>query len=118
MADLMLRWFLSGRLSEYGGSKAEVQGSYRLDQDYKPVEVYMRTKVTSTGRNLIVDINDDGESIFSSHPTLPSGLGEHTHTTINPVVMREGSIVTLDIDQVSNTAAGEDLTVILYLDKT
>lgn len=121
MADRVLRWYLDGRLSEYGGGVTEVGGVHRLDQDYRPVGVFLGTNSNniSTGRTIEIDINDDGVSIFDSDavPSLPTGLGKHFFTTINQVAMREGSIVTLDIDQVSNTVAGEDLTVELHLGK-
>jgi len=113
---LTLRWFLKGRISEYGGNPTEVGGAYRLDRDCVPQNVYLRAKVPSSGQPIVVDINDDGVSIFGTmKPALPDDLQEHTFTTIPEDVLREGSIITLDIDQISSETAGEDLTVQLDL---
>lgn len=118
MADRQLRWFVPGRLSEFGDAPSEVQGVHVLDDDYEPGDTFLHQRLASTGRNLIIDINDDGVSIFDNQPALPSGLKQHVHSTVNRVAMRKGSVISLDIDQVSATAAGEDLTVILDIHKT
>jgi hypothetical protein len=120
MADLELRWFIKGVLSETGVKGVEVEGIYRLkdDQDYIPEKVFMHTKTDTTGSPIIIDINDDGISIFPAvnRPQL-SNDSEVMWETFDPVVMRGDSIITLDIDQVSGTVPGEDLTVILYLNE-
>lgn len=106
-----LRWFISGKLSEYGGGKTEVGGAHLVDEgvNLKPVRVFMHTRSQTTGDALILDINDDGQSIFTYQPQLQGGK-EKIWTTVDAVI-RGGSVVTLDIDQVSGTLPGEDLTV-------
>ncbi len=120
MADLSLRWFVPGRLSEHAGGVTEVGGSHYLNRDYEAVGVFLRLGTVGSGEPLIVDLNDDGTSMFGSteKPALPSDLQEHNFTAFaGGIIAREGSTITMDIDQVSSETPGEDLTVQLDLNE-
>ena len=114
----ILRWHIPGVLSETGVKDTDVKGNaYKLDRDYIPVECWVRLKSAPSGMTLIIDINDDGTSIFSERPVMTDNqLDEVFNTFASPhLSMLKDSIVTLDIDQVSNSNPGEDLVVELWL---
>jgi hypothetical protein len=100
-------------------AKTEVGGTYYLDADYEPQWVNITARIPGSGATpTIVDINDDGTSIFDTNPAITEGMDEHKWTTIPSNVMREGSRITCDIDQVFNEDTIRDLTVELGLVKT
>jgi len=113
---MILRWYIDGSISR---AKTWVGGSHQLDADYKPEQVNMSVRETGKiTRPTLVDINDDGVSIFAdmdSNPALLPYQNYKTWTTLNPKVMRKGSIITLDIDQVCEETPCRDLTVELVL---
>jgi len=119
MADKILRWYIDGSIAR---AKTWVGGSYKLDADYKPVRVNMSNR--EVGRltlPTVIDINDDGVSIFADvgiRPALLPYQTEKTWTTMNPNVIRADSLITLDIDSVCDETPCRDLTVELELDLT
>ena len=118
MADRVLTWYIAGVLS-IKGAHTNVREEYVLDADYVPVGWRLRQKVAQAGDATIVDINDDGVSIFSLRPAINQGIldSEGVAFLSTLTVMEEGSVITLDIDQVSGTTPGSDLTVHLELNK-
>lgn len=111
---MVLRWYIDGNIAR---AKTEVGGVYTLDANYVPVAVDISVRVPGTGESMILDINDDGTSIFTYRPSLTENQTEHRWTTIPENVMRKGSKVTLDIDSVFGTDTARDLTVELLLEE-
>ena len=115
MADKILRWFIEG---EQGGIKQEIGGTHILDADYYPVSVHLSLRRACKGaRPLKVDITDDGTSIFNGNKPALNTQSDKVWTTIPREVIREGSIVKLNRDQVASEDPGEDLTVELCLEE-
>jgi len=115
MADRVLRWYMDGNISR---SKVEVGGTYLLDADYVPAWVHITARIAGRGSTpLVVDINDDGVSIFDDRPALTEYQTEKKWTTIPEDTLREDSIITCDIDQIFNEDTCRDLTVELGLRK-
>ena len=113
--DKVLRWYIDGNISR---SKVEVGGTYLLDDDYYPEWVNMTCRLAGSGStSMVIDINDDDTSIFDDKPALTENQTEKRWTTIPRTVMREDSVVTLDIDQVFSEDTCRDLTVELGLSK-
>ena len=111
--DRVLRWYIDGNISR---SKTEVGGTYGLDADYRPEWVHMTCRIAGQGtQSMVIDINDDGTSIFSDRPALYENMTEKTWTTIASNILREKSQITLDIDQVFGLDTCRDLTVELGL---
>ncbi len=78
------------------------------------VKVYANVKTAPTGADLIVDINKNGSTIWSTQAnrlTIAASAVAGTQTSFNTTALVEGDKLTLDIDQVGSTVAGEDLTV-------
>ena len=112
---MILRWYMDGTTSR---PKIEVGGTYLLEDDYIPEWVHLTVRVAGHGDTpLVVDINDDGTSIFIDRPALTEYQTEHKWTTIPENTLREGSIITCDIDQTFSELACRDLTVELGLKK-
>ena len=122
---MQLVWHVKGT----GVEQADVGPAYRLDKDYRPVEVWARRNdpgepVTSleTGKRINIqvffDINDDDSSIFADgRPFFRHGEQEMNYfhfAKLNEArVMNEHSVITLDFDD----AVGENLTIILTLEE-
>ena len=116
MADRILRWYMDGNISR---DKVEVGGTYLLEDDYVPEWVHITARLAGKGATpMVVDINDDGISIFDTKPALTESQTEKKWTTIPGNTLREGSIITCDIDQVFSEDTCRDLTVELGLSNT
>ena len=111
----VLRWYIDGNIAR---AKTEVGGTYILDGDYRPEWVHMTCRIAGKGsQSMIIDINDDGTSIFENRPVLTENQTEKKWTTIPSTALRENSIISLDIDQIFNEDTCRDLTVELGLSK-
>lgn len=68
-----------------------------------------------SGSSIIVDVNVNGSTIFSTQPNRPAILaGNFTSgkvVAMNTVTIADGAYFSIDIDQVGSTVAGADLTV-------
>lgn len=75
------------------------------------VRLYVDT--APQGANLIVDVNLNGSSIFTTHPkpTILAGANYSATNTPNITNVSAGEYLTVDIDQVGSTVAGSYLTV-------
>jgi len=78
--------------------------------------VAIQVRTAPTGASLIVDVNKNGSTIFTTgKPTIAaSDTQDLTSTpTTNPTVCVTGDYLTVDIDQVGSTVAGADLVVLI-----
>ena len=78
------------------------------------VKVKVVVKTAPTGAALIVDVNKNGTTIFTTQGGRPSiAAGETTDDSDTPDVtaLAETDKLTIDIDTVGSTVAGADLTV-------
>jgi hypothetical protein len=119
MADRILTWFIPGVLSNnVEGTNASIE--YVADEDYRPVVTLMSQKEAQAGEANVIDINDDGVSIFGDiKPSLNQGVltSEFDVFSSSLAYIAKGSVITLDIDQISGTTPGSSLTVHLELVK-
>ena len=101
-------WYISGTLSTGNeqGARVEADGAWTL------VDARAYVKTAPTGQAILIDLNDDGVSIFSNDLTIAAGANEDdaAHVITNASVA-DLSKITMDIDQVGSGAAGADLTV-------
>jgi len=87
---------------------------YRVITDQVVHGVYISVGTAPVGDDLIVDVNVNGSTIFSSPPTRPLILdGENTSELAIPTItaLTEGDYITVDVAQVGSTTPGSDLTV-------
>ena len=74
--------------------------------------------VAPTGASVIVDVNKNGTTIFSTQsnrPTIPASGFTDLADAINVTALAAGDYLTIDIDQIGSTIAGSDLTVQIEL---
>jgi hypothetical protein len=85
------------------------------------IEARAVIKTAPTGQKLIIDINDDGTSIFgTSKLEIAAGAtsGSLSSGSISNPSVAKGSVLTMDLDQVGSGVAGADLTVYLIYQVT
>jgi hypothetical protein len=95
-----------------GSNKAryfQVPDKVRID------EVRIHVGTAPTGASLIVDVNDDGTTIFTTQGNRPeiadSGTDDTSGAPDGGTAVAKNSVLTIDIDQIGSTIAGSDLTV-------
>lgn len=78
------------------------------------VKVKICVKTAPTGAALIVDVNKNGTTIFTTQggrPSIPIGGTTDDSDTPDVTALAETDKLTIDCDQVGSTIAGADLTV-------
>lgn len=77
-----------------------------------------RAKVAPAGASLILDINLNGSSVFGATKlVIPAGSQDGSQATFSATPLRAsvGSLLTIDIDQVGSSTAGETVTAVCRL---
>jgi hypothetical protein len=85
------------------------------------VKVKVVVKTAPTGAPLIVDVNKNATTIFTTQGGRPIiAIGDTTNDSDTPDVtaLAEGDKLTVDIDQIGSTVAGADLTVEVVCNQT
>lgn len=82
------------------------------------VSIQLAVATSPTGADLIVDVNKNGTTVFTTQanrPTVPDGDANGVGAEAVPDVtsIAEGDYLSVDIDQVGSTVSGEDLTVVI-----
>jgi hypothetical protein len=73
-----------------------------------------------TGSSVILDVNKNGVSLFTTQanrPTFTAGALVSTATLPDRTSLTAGDLLSVDVDQAGGTIAGADLTVTIYLQK-
>jgi len=79
-------------------------------------EVYIYVKTAPTGSSIIVDVNKNGTTIFTTQSKRPEiAISSNSGTSDEPDVTSfvKNDLFTIDIDQVGSTIAGADLIVLV-----
>jgi hypothetical protein len=105
-----------------GGLLATGVGTSRLYNDTGSTLVIKSVRASAgaapAGASVIVDINVDGTTIFSTQANRPtiaaSGVTSGKVTNMNTTNVADGSYFSVDIDQVGSTYPGADLTVQIF----
>ena len=90
-----------------------------LEQSTTIVAVRVHAVTAPTGANLIVDVNKNGTTIFTTQANRPivtdgSNAGAAV-TNMDVTSLAAGDYLTVDIDQVGSTIAGADATISITL---
>lgn len=111
-AERMLCWYLDGAVST-GTSQGRTFNDFPFD--ILPLEIRLHTDTGPAGSALIIDINDDGTTIFDTRAEIDDGSTEQdgNHDFVGTEILK-GSDITLDVDQIGSGTAGSDLTACLY----
>jgi hypothetical protein len=94
-------------------------GSYRIYNDtsasWTIQSVRANVGTAPTGASVIVDVNIDGTTIFTTQANRPTiavaGFTSGKVTNMNITTVAAGSYLSIDIDQIGSTIAGSNLTV-------
>ena len=94
------------------------KATFTVPYTYTLTDVKAAVNSAPTGSNLIVDINKNGSSILSTKLSIDDGETSSS-TAATPVVISDsslpdGSVISIDIDQVGGTNPGKGLKVTLY----
>lgn len=111
-----------GRILTLGrsGTLTATAGTMRL---YVPWSCTIQNVTASvgtapTGADLIVDVNLDGSTIFSTQgnrPTIAASAYADLSSTPDTTAISADSYLTVDVDQIGSTVAGADLVVQLEI---
>lgn len=105
------------------GAVATATGAHRLyvEGNYTIVSVRASVGTAPTGASLIVDVNKNGTTIFttqSNRPTIAASGNTDLADAIEVSSLASGDYLTVDVDQVGSTVAGANLTVTVQLRRT
>lgn len=103
----------------HGGNLEVVAGAFRLYNDsgatWTITGVRASVGTAPTGASVIVDVNVDGTTIFTTQGNRPTiAVSTSTSglvTNMNTTSVATGSYLTVDIDQIGSTVTGADLCV-------
>jgi len=83
-------------------------------------EVYIAVRTAPIGASLIVDVNKNDTTIFTTQENRPEiAIGEYTATSGVPDVtaLAKNDKLTIDVDQIGSTTAGADLIVLIRFEQ-
>jgi hypothetical protein len=98
-----------------GTFKAYLSGNYTFET------CYISVGTAPTGAAVIVDVNKNGTTIFTTQSARPTiAVSTTSATGNNPAVttFAANDYISVDIDQIGSTVAGADLTVLIRLRRT
>jgi hypothetical protein len=84
------------------------------------VEAYAMVGTAPTGAAVIVDVNKNGTTIFTTQanrPQIAVSTNGDASGTPDVTALTNGDYLTVDVDQVGSTIAGSDLTVSVILQR-
>lgn len=88
---------------------------FQVPEKCKIDEVRIHLGTAPTGTNFIVDVNDDGTTIFTTQgnrPEIATGANDDTSGTPDGgTSVAKDSVLTIDVDQIGSGTAGSDLVV-------
>jgi hypothetical protein len=111
--------FFQHTLTVAGGLSVntDLAAHFQMPQKALIDEVRVHVGTAPTGQALIVDVNDDGTTIFTTQgnrPTIADGTNDATSGAADGgTAVAKDSVITVDVDQVGSGTAGSDLTVFI-----
>lgn len=109
----LFTWSMSGVLAVASGGLG-----FRAPIALELQHVRLSVSTAPTGAALLVDVNKNGTTMFTTQanrPTIAAGAYTETAITAPDVVsIAAGDRITVDIDQVGSTIAGSNLVVVAY----
>jgi hypothetical protein len=77
-------------------------------------EVFIAVNTAPTGDSIIVDVNKNGTTIFTTQanrPEIADGANSDTSGTPDVTALAKNDFLTSDVDQIGSTTPGQNLTV-------
>jgi hypothetical protein len=86
------------------------------------VSVVARVSTAPTGASILVDLNKNGTTVFTTQANRPSiaaaAKASSVVTNMDVTSLAAGDYLSVDIDQIGSTVAGSDLVVAVRLRET
>jgi hypothetical protein len=92
-----------------------------LSGSYTLIDYRVRVGTAPTGSSLIVDINKNDVSLFTTQanrPTIAAAAKLASTTMPDITTFVNGDYISIDVDQIGSTVAGSDLVVAMRLRRT
>jgi hypothetical protein len=92
-----------------------------LSGSYTLIDYRVRVGTQPTGAALIVDINKNDVTLFTTQSARPTvAVSTNLASTTMPAVTTfvNGDYISVDVDQIGSTVAGSDLVVVLRMRRT
>lgn len=106
-----LVWYIDGALSTGTDQSAAVTMPF----GFTVTDIDLDAKTAPAGAALIVDINENGTTIYSTNPQInDSATTEAGTEVLSDTTLAAGSRITVDIDQIGSTTGGSSLTIMLH----
>jgi hypothetical protein len=90
-----------------------------VEADYTILGVRARVYTSPTGSSILVDVNKNGTTIFTTQGNRPSiaasGNASSYVTNMNVTSLSAGDYLSVDVDQVGSTNAGSHMTVVVWV---
>lgn len=99
------------------GTNATMRWYNKTGQSKTISAVFAYVETAPTGADLIIDVNKNGTTIFttqSGRPTIAASANSDTSDTPDVTSVANGDYLTFDIDQVGSTIPGSDLLIVVY----
>ena len=107
-----------GSLGVFIGSGAvmtNISASIEFGRAVTLTDVRIEAKESPTGAALIVDINENGTTVFTTRPQINDGATESSYAHVfSDTSIAADSEITFDIDSVGSTFSGERITIQLF----
>lgn len=91
--------------------------TFRMPYAFFVTGVRASVKTAPTGSSIIVDINEGGSTILSTRVSIDAGettsVGSANPPVISDAALAYDAVITVDIDQVGSSTAGQELMVTL-----
>jgi hypothetical protein len=80
-----------------------------------PANLTLAAKTAPTGADLVIDILRNGTTILAAPVSLAAGATSASSTNFAPGALNAGDVLTLDVNQIGSTFAGQDVTIQLQI---
>lgn len=91
--------------------------AFTVDEAAVIESVTARVTTAPTGASILVDVNKNGTTIFTTQANRPaiaaSGFTSGSVTNMNVTSLAAGDYLTVDVDQIGSTIPGADLVVVV-----
>lgn len=102
-----------------GANKAQAF-PIRYDLNVQPtiVDCIAYVKTAPTGQSIIIDVNKNGSTIYTTQanrPTIAAAAQISTATVPDALTLTQSDILSVDVDQIGSGTAGADLAVVVLI---
>lgn len=98
-------------------SSGSGRSTFRLPFTFEILEARASVKTAPSGSSIVIDVNQDGASIFTNQLEIPGGSKTSQNSLVLPTfsssLLSDDSEISIDVDQVGSESPGSGLKVYL-----